>query len=208
MADLWRLALDSRLLVSNLRLIDPKLFKPEPLPAGTTSAKRRWRRRTCPASSGPPRSRSPASPTTPRPTARIGPLAQRRERAARSSRRRSDAARRRHRRAQRPGALRPERRRLRPHVVFRRARPPGRPGRRDRPRPRGPAAVIDVWGERLVAFGWRIVVRRDAHRRRVGPRRGRRAAPAVAITATPRAASPCCRSHATRWTARARQLQP
>ena len=37
MADLSRLALDSRLLVSNLRLIDPKLFKPEPLPAGTTS---------------------------------------------------------------------------------------------------------------------------------------------------------------------------
>ena len=38
MADLSRLALDSRLLVSNLRLIDPKLFKPEPLPAGTTSS--------------------------------------------------------------------------------------------------------------------------------------------------------------------------
>jgi len=26
------------------------------------------------------------------------------------------------------------------------------------PRPRGPAAVVDVWGERLVAFGWQIVV--------------------------------------------------
>lgn len=26
------------------------------------------------------------------------------------------------------------------------------------PRPRGPAVVVDVWGERLVAFGWQIVV--------------------------------------------------
>lgn len=30
-------------------------------------------------------------------------------------------------------------------------------------RPRGPAAVVDVWGERIVALGWRIVLELATH---------------------------------------------
>ena len=189
MADLSRLPLDPRLLVSALRIIDPKLFKLEPLPAGTASSDV-----TLSAADLPALVRSAAlaicgfgddaaAQRAPSVLWRVGasdllvlPAAIQTRLAtgivALSVPVRSD---------QSGDAL--------VHMSFfvgEPARPAGLVAATE-PRPRGPAAVVDVWGERLVAFGWRIVLELATH---IAAESGRDedGAPLVpaAITATPR----------------------
>ena len=160
MADLTRLPLDSRLLASNLRIIDPGLFKPAPLPAGNASgevtlavdALPRLVRTVALAVSGldPDASvdqaptllwRSGSSELLVLPAGVQTQLAE--GVVAISVPVRCD---------QTGDTL--------VHVSFfvgEPARPAGLVATTE-PRPRGPAAVVDVWGERLVAFGWQIVV--------------------------------------------------
>jgi hypothetical protein len=159
MADLTRLPLDAALLASNLRILDPKLFKPEPLPAGkasgevtlTADALPNLVRTAALAVSGFDVDAADRAPTL---VWRCGS---------------SDLL-------VLPGGVQT---RLAQgvialsipvrcdqsgdafvHVSFfigEPARPAGLVAATE-PRPRGPAAVVDVWGERLVAFGWQIVV--------------------------------------------------
>jgi len=188
MADLSRLALDSRLLVSNLRLIDPKLFKSEPLPAGTTSSEATLAAKDLPglvrtaalaisgfADAAADRApsvlwRNGASELLVLPGGVQTKLAD--GIVALSVPVRCD---------QSGDAF--------VHMSFF-VGAPDRPAglvAATEPRPRGPAAVVDVWGERLVAFGWRIVVELATH---IAAESGRDedGAPLlpVAITATPR----------------------
>jgi hypothetical protein len=165
MADLSRLALDSRLLTSGLRLIDPKLFKPEPLPAGTVAAEVTLSAENLPglvqraalaisgfgddaAANRAPSVlwRSGASDLLVMPGGVRTQLAD--GIVALSVPVRCD---------QSGDAL--------VHLSFF-IGAPGRPAglvAATEPRPRGPAAVVDVWGERLVAFGWRIVLELATH---------------------------------------------
>jgi hypothetical protein len=159
MADLTRLPLDAALLASNLRILDPKLFKPEPLPAGKASGEVTLSADALPnlvrtaalAVSGFDVDAADRAPTL---VWRCGS---------------SDLL-------VLPGGVQT---RLAQgvialsipvrcdqsgdafvHVSFfigEPARPAGLVAATE-PRPRGPAAVVDVWGERLVAFGWQIVV--------------------------------------------------
>ncbi len=159
MADLTRLPLDAALLASNLRILDPKLFKPEPLPAGKASGEVTLSADALPnlvrtaalAVSGFDVDAADRAPTL---VWRCGS---------------SDLL-------VLPGGVQT---RLAQgvialsipvrcdqsgdafvHVSFfigEPARPAGLVAATE-PRPRGPAAVVDVWGERLVAVGWQIVV--------------------------------------------------
>jgi hypothetical protein len=164
MADLSRLALDSRLLVSGLRLIDPKLFKPEPLPAGTTSSEA-----TLAAKDLPGLVRSAA-------LAISGFADDAADRAPSVLWRNGESE-----LLVLPGGVQTQ---LADGIVALSVpvrcdqsgdafvhmsffvgapdRPAGLVAATE-PRPRGPAAVVDVWGERLVAFGWRIVVELATH---------------------------------------------
>ena len=165
MADLSRLALDSRLLVSNLRLIDPKLFKPEPLPAGTTSSEATLAAKDLP---GLVRTAALAiSGFADDAAADRAPSVLWRNGASEL--------------LVLPGGVQT---RLADGIVALSVpvrcdqsgdafvhmsffvgapdRPAGLVAATE-PRPRGPAAVVDVWGERLVAFGWRIVVELATH---------------------------------------------
>jgi hypothetical protein len=188
MADLSRLALDSRLLVSNLRLIDPKLFKPEPLPAGTTSSEATLAAKDLP---GLVRTAALAISGFADDAADRAPSVLWRNGASEL--------------LVLPGGVQT---RLADGIVALSVpvrcdqsgdafvhmsffvgapdRPAGLVAATE-PRPRGPAAVVDVWGERLVAFGWRIVVELATH---IAAESGRDedGAPLlpVAITATPR----------------------
>ena len=188
MADLSRLALDSRLLVSNLRLIDPKLFKSEPLPAGTTSSEATLAAKDLP---GLVRTAALAISGFADAAADRAPSVLWRNGASEL--------------LVLPGGVQT---RLADGIVALSVpvrcdqsgdafvhmsffvgapdRPAGLVAATE-PRPRGPAAVVDVWGERLVAFGWRIVVELATH---IAAESGRDedGAPLlpVAITATPR----------------------
>jgi hypothetical protein len=165
MADLTRLPLDARLLVSNLRIIDPKLFKPEPLPAGKASSEVTLTAQALPAlvrtaalavsgiGDDVVVDRAPAvlwrcgsSDLLVLPAGVQTRLAD--GIVALSVPVHSD---------QSGDAL--------VHMSFF-VGAPGRPAglvAATEPRPRGPAAVVDVWGERLVAFGWRIVLELVTH---------------------------------------------
>jgi hypothetical protein len=165
MATVTRLPLDARLLVSSLRIIDPKLFKPEPLPAGKAASQA-----TLTAQDLPRLVRTAALAVSgigddvgvdraPAVLWRCGssdllvlPAGVQTRLAdgivALSIPVRSD---------QSGDAL--------VHMSFF-VGAPGRPAglvAATEPRPRGPAAVVDVWGERLVAFGWRIVLELVTH---------------------------------------------
>jgi len=164
MADLSRLALDSRLLVSGLRLIDPKLFKPEPLPAGTTSSEATLAAKDLP---GLVRSAALAISGFADDAADRAPSVLWRNGASEL--------------LVLPGGVQTQ---LADGIVALSVpvrcdqsgdafvhmsffvgapdRPAGLVAATE-PRPRGPAAVVDVWGERLVAFGWRIVVELATH---------------------------------------------
>ena len=164
MADLSRLALDSRLLVSGLRLIDPKLFKPEPLPAGTTSSEATLAAKDLP---GLVRSAALAISGFADDAANRAPSVLWRNGASEL--------------LVLPGGVQTQ---LADGIVALSVpvrcdqsgdafvhmsffvgapdRPAGLVAATE-PRPRGPAAVVDVWGERLVAFGWRIVVELATH---------------------------------------------
>jgi hypothetical protein len=161
MADFTRLPLNGRLLAGNLRIIDPGLFKPEPLAAGKAAgevtlaadALPRLVRAAALAVSGFDEDAAGAD-RAPTLLWRCGssellvlPAAVQTRLAegvvAISVPVRCD---------QTGDAL--------VHVSFfvgEPARPAGLVAATE-PRPRGPAAVVDVWGERLVAFAWQIVV--------------------------------------------------
>ncbi|HTJ06947.1 MAG TPA: hypothetical protein VL624_16500 [Caldimonas sp.] len=161
MVDFTRLPLNAALLTSNLRILDPKLFKPDPLPAGKASGEVTLSAEALPnlvrtaalAVSGfdDDAANADRAPTL---LWRCGS---------------SDLL-------VLPGGVQT---RLAQgviaisipvqcdqtgatfvHVSFfvgEPSRPAGLVAATE-PRPRGPAAVVDVWGERLVAFGWQIVV--------------------------------------------------
>jgi len=161
MADFTRLPLNAALLAGNLRILDPKLFKPEPLPAGKASGEVTLSADALPglvrtaalAVSG---FEDDAADVDRAPTLlwRCGSSdllvlpAGVQTRLAQGvlaisipvhCDQSGDAF---------------------VHVSFfigEPARPAGLVAATE-PRPRGPAAVVDVWGERLVAFGWQIVV--------------------------------------------------
>ena len=159
MATFTRLPLDARLLTTPLRLIDPKLFKVDPLPAGKPASEvtlaandvARIVRSAALAISGLAEDavdrapsvlwRSGASDLLVFPGGVQTRLAE--GIVALSVPVRSD---------QSGDAL--------VHMSFfvgEPSRPAGLVAATE-PRPRGPAAVVDVWGERLVAFGWQIVL--------------------------------------------------
>lgn len=161
MASFTRLPLDAALLAGNLRILDPKLFKPDPLPAGKASAEVTIAATALPGlvrtaalavsgfdDSAANADRAPtllwrfgASDLLVLPAGVQTQLAQ--GVVAISIPVQCDQT----------GATFV-------HVSFfvgEPARPAGLVAATE-PRPRGPAAVVDVWGERLVAFGWQIVV--------------------------------------------------